>query len=46
MTVTETGRPAGIASYDSFELRSLPPHLGADVRGLDLSLPLGDGQLR
>lgn len=45
MTVTETGHPAGTASYDSFELRSLTPHLGAEVRGLDLSLPLGDGQL-
>ena len=45
MTVTETGRRAGIASYDSFELTSLTPHLGAEVDGLDLAQPLDERQL-
>jgi hypothetical protein len=52
--VSDTGRPAGARSYDSFELTTLTPHLGAEVRGLDLSQPLdrtrpddrgGDGRL-
>jgi taurine dioxygenase len=28
--------------YDQFELRSLTPHIGAEIRGLDLSQPLSD----
>ena len=31
-------------SYDQFELRTLTPHIGAEIRGLDLSQPLDDGQ--
>lgn len=31
--------------YGSFSLRSLTPHLGAEVDGLDLSLPLNDVEI-
>jgi taurine dioxygenase len=30
--------------YDSFEITTLTPHIGAEVRGLDLSQPLSDVQ--
>ncbi len=30
--------------YESFELRTLTPHIGAEIRGLDLSVPLTDPQ--
>ena len=30
--------------YDSFEIRTLTPHIGAEIRGLDLSAPLSDAQ--
>ncbi len=30
--------------YDSFEIRTLTPHIGAEIRGLDLSTPLSDEQ--
>ncbi len=33
-------------TYDSFEIETLTPHLGAEVSGLDLSKPLGDTQVR
>ncbi len=45
MTVAETGRRAGVVSYDSFDVTTLTPHLGAEVQGLDLSQPLDDRQL-
>ncbi len=32
--------------YDGFELTTLTPHIGAEVRGLDLSQPLSDVQLK
>ena len=32
-------------TYDSFEVETLTPHLGAEVRSLDLSQPLTDAQL-
>jgi taurine dioxygenase len=31
-------------SYESFEIRTLTPHIGAEIRGLDLSQPLSDAQ--
>ncbi len=30
--------------YDSFEISTLTPHIGAEIRGLDLSRPLSDEQ--
>ena len=44
------GRPDRIAvperrtQYQSFELRTLTPHIGAEIRGLDVSKPLTDEQ--
>ncbi|MEE9279798.1 MAG: TauD/TfdA family dioxygenase [Myxococcota bacterium] len=32
------------ASYESFAVRALTPHIGAEVRGVDLSRPLSDEQ--
>ena len=31
-------------AYDSFEISTLTPHIGAEVRGLDLSKPLSEPQ--
>ena len=31
-------------SYDAFEIETLTPHIGAEVRGLDLSRPLDEVQ--
>ncbi len=36
--------PHKSTQYDLFELRSLTPHMGAEVRGLDLSQPLDPQQ--
>jgi taurine dioxygenase len=36
--------PARQLHYDSFELRSITPHIGAEIRGIDLSKPLTDAQ--
>lgn len=36
--------PARALDYDSFELSTLTPHIGAEIRGLDLSKPLTDAQ--
>jgi taurine dioxygenase len=30
--------------YESFELRPFTPHIGAEIRGLDVSKPLSDAQ--
>jgi taurine dioxygenase len=46
MTIAEHGHRVGSKSYDSFELSSLTPHLGAEIDGLDLSQPLDGHQLR
>lgn len=40
-----TSAMAPTRDYDSFRLRSLTPHLGAEVDGLDLSQPLNDSQV-
>ena len=32
--------------YESFEIRTLTPHIGAEVRGIDLSRPLSDVQMK
>lgn len=31
-------------AYDSFEISALTPHIGAEIRGLDLSKPLSEAQ--
>ena len=31
--------------YETFELRSLTPHIGAEIRGLDVSKPLDEAQM-
>ena len=36
--------PARDLHYDSFELTKLTPHIGAEIRGLDLSKPLSQAQ--
>ena len=38
--------PERRTEYASFEVRSLTPHLGAEILGLDLSQPLEDAQFR
>jgi taurine dioxygenase len=36
--------PERTLDYDSFELATLTPHIGAEIRGLDLSQPLDETQ--
>ncbi len=36
--------PERRTQYETFELRTLTPHLGAEIRGLDVSKPLNDEQ--
>jgi taurine dioxygenase len=36
--------PERRTDYESFELRTLTPHIGAEIRGLDVSKPLTDQQ--
>jgi taurine dioxygenase len=40
----QTDAPARDLRYDSFELSTLTPHIGAEIRGLDLSQPLSEAQ--
>ncbi len=40
----ETPVPDRRRSFDSFELTPLTPHIGAEVRGIDLAKPLSDAQ--
>jgi taurine dioxygenase len=46
--MASTSRPAAPqhrTEYEHFELRTLTPHIGAEIRGLDLSQPLADAQM-
>lgn len=47
-TATRAPRPGAVSSapttYSSFSVSTLTPHLGAEVEGLDLSVPLTDQQ--
>ena len=36
--------PERRTDYETFELRTLTPHIGAEIRGLDVSSPLTDAQ--
>jgi taurine dioxygenase len=45
MTTAEAPRVTTPASYRSFEVSGLTPHVGAEIVGLDLSVPLADGPL-
>ena len=38
--------PERSLEYESFEVRTLTPHIGAEIRGLDLSKPLSDVQAK
>lgn len=42
---TRPSVPDHRTDYEHFELRSLTPHIGAEIRGLDLSRPLSDAQM-
>ncbi len=37
--------PTRRTRFETFSLRTLTPHIGAEIRGLDLSKPLGDEQM-
>jgi len=39
-----TSVPERDLRYDSFEIRTLTPHIGAEIRGIDLSRSLSEGQ--
>lgn len=38
--------PERVLDYSSFEIRPLTPHIGAEIRGIDLSRPLDETQLK
>jgi taurine dioxygenase len=42
----ESLAPSLRCDFESFELRALTPHIGAELRGIDLSQPLSDRQER
>ena len=41
---TRTGAPKRGLEYDSFEISTLTPHIGAEIRSLDLAKPLSEPQ--
>ena len=48
MSNDTTGRvavPERRTRFETFSLRTLTPHIGAEIMGLDLSKPLGDAQM-
>ena len=46
MPLTRPEAPTRDLDYESFSLRSLTPHIGAEIRGIDLSAPLSEAQLK
>lgn len=47
MLASSVGRvavPENRRQFETFELRSITPHIGAEIRGLDLSKPMSDAQ--
>jgi taurine dioxygenase len=47
MLASSVGRvsvPKNRTQYENFELRPFTPHIGAEIRGLDVSKPLSDAQ--